>query len=435
MKLTTVPSKGHEQPIGYVAESRVEANNLATTDEEFVAEAEALNDAAEIGALCQDTFDLGVFIRKLATSSAELRSFDQSVKRFIEDVTRVTHEAVQSLDGEVGRITDPDHGVLNEAVDLQLQNLSEAIDHAFDEDDKRSALNRMQEAVRTAATEANEQSTRSLRDLLSVSTGKGPLAELRDTIVREVSAPFVSFGDSLASVDKLLTAENARRDEHVKGTHQGIEFEDALAQTLGELCEVTGDVVTHTGTEPGPSGAKVGDFVVEIHTGGGAEVRIVLECKKRLTPASVDQMRKELDKAAKNRGAAVAVMVLSSESSAPHDMPLWKLAEHRYVVVYDDITRDALALRLAFQQSRSDALATLSTRGDADGLDVDALVARLVEARTLLGHLRQIQAGVTKGRAALDTVKEHAVGMQTELLACLDECDQLAKCTKDAGIL
>ena len=173
--------------------------------------------------------------------------------------------------------------------------------------------------------------------------------------------------------------------------------------------------------------------MVEIHTGGGAEVRIVLECKKRSTPQSVAQMRKELDGAAKNRDAAVAVMVLSSDSSAPHDMPLWKLAEHRYVVVYDDVTRDGLALRLAFQQARSDALATLITRGDADGLDVDALVAKLTEARTLLSHLKQIQSGVTKARAALDLVKEHAVGMQTELLACLDECDQLAKCGVDVG--
>jgi hypothetical protein len=90
-------------------------------------------------------------------------------------------------------------------------------------------------------------------------------------------------------------------------------------------------------------------------------------------------------------------------------------------------------LRLAFQQARSDALSTLSTRGDADSLDVDALVAKLAEARTLLSHLKQIQAGVTKARAGLDLVKEHAVGMQTELLACLDECDRLAKGTQDIG--
>ncbi len=432
MELKTVPNIGRKQPVGYVAEGWVEADNIVTADKEFVAEAETLEDATEIGVLCQQTFDLGVFIRKQATSSAELRSFDERVKRFVEDVTRVTHDAVQSLDGEVGRIIDPDHGVLNEAVDLQLRNLSEAIDRAFDENDKRSALNRVQQAVRAAATDANEQSTRSLRNLLSVSTGDGPLAELRETIVREVSAPFLNLGDSLANVDKLLTAENARRDERM-GTHQGIEFEDALAQTLGELREVTGDVVTHTGTEPGPSGSKVGDYVVEIHTGGGAEVRIVLECKKRSTSPSVAQIRKELDEAARNRDAAVAVMVLSSERSAPHDMPLWKLAEHRYVVVYDDLTRDALALRLAFQQARSDALAMLTTRGDADVLDVDALVAKLTEARTLLSHLKQIQAGVTKARAALDTVKEHAVGMQTELLACLDVCDHLAKCDVEVG--
>ena len=43
MKLKAVPNEGHQQPIGYVAESRVEANHLVTTDPEFVAEAETLN--------------------------------------------------------------------------------------------------------------------------------------------------------------------------------------------------------------------------------------------------------------------------------------------------------------------------------------------------------------------------------------------------------
>ena len=240
MELKAVPHVGRELPVGYVAEGWVEANNLVTADEEFVAEAETLNDATEIGALCQKTFDLGVVIRKLATSSTELRSFDERVKRFIEDVARVTHEAVQSLDGEVCRIIDPEHGVLNEAVDQQLRNLSKAIDRAFDENDKTSALNRVEQAVRAAATEANQLSTQSLRDLLSVSTGDGPLAELRETIVREVSAPFAGLGDLLAKVDKLMAAESARHDESLKGTHQGIEFEEALARMLGELCEVTG---------------------------------------------------------------------------------------------------------------------------------------------------------------------------------------------------
>jgi hypothetical protein len=152
MGIEAIRRSGVEEPVGYVTEGWVEADNLMTGDEEFVAEAETLKDPAQIGALCQKTFDLGVLIRKQATSSADLLSFDERVKRFIDDVSRVTHDAVQSLAGEVGRITDPDHGVLNEAVDQQLRNLAEAIDHAFDADDKKSALNRVEQAVRPTQT-------------------------------------------------------------------------------------------------------------------------------------------------------------------------------------------------------------------------------------------------------------------------------------------
>ena len=94
MGIETIRRSGVEQPVGYVAEGWVEADNLMTGDEEFVAEAETLKDPAQIGALCQKTFELGVLIRKQATSSADLLSFDERVKRFIDDVSRVTHDAV-----------------------------------------------------------------------------------------------------------------------------------------------------------------------------------------------------------------------------------------------------------------------------------------------------------------------------------------------------
>jgi hypothetical protein len=245
-------------------------------------------------------------------------------------------------------------------------------------------------------------------------------------MVREVSAPFTGLSDSLKEVEKLLTAEIARRDEHQRGTQQGIEFEDAVAEELGKLCQVTNDVLIHTGNEPAPGGKKVGDYVVEIHTNRGAQAKIVFECKKRATPLSVARMRQELNTAAANRDAAVAVMVLSGDGTATHHMPLLKVAERRYVVVYDDFTRDAMALRLAFQQARSDALASLVSTADAAGIDVEALVAKLAEARTLLSHLKQIQSGVRAGAKALSTIQDNAVDMQAKLLACLDECDELA---------
>ncbi|BBX69246.1 hypothetical protein [Mycolicibacterium psychrotolerans] len=429
MKLESIPRIGAQQPVGYVTEGTVEAHNLVATDEEFVAAAEALENATEIGALCQQTFNLGVLIRRQATPNVALLSFSERVQRFDEDVQRVTHEAVQALTAEADRIANPDQGVLNEAVNRQLGFLSEAIDRAFDENDKKSALHRVEQAVRKAATEANEQASRSLRDLLSVSTGRGPLAELRETMVREVSAPFAGLSDSLKEVEKLLAAEIARRDEHQRGTQQGIEFEEAVAEELGKLCQITDDILIHTGNEPAAGGNKVGDYVIEIHTNRGAQVKMVFECKKRSTPLSVAKMRDELSTAAKNRDTAVAVMVLSGDGSATHHMPLLKLAEHRYVVVYDDLTRDAMALRLAFQQARSDALATLVTTGDGEGIDLDALVAKLAEARSLLSHLKQIQSGVRAGAKALSAIQDNAVTMQTKLLGCMDDCDQLVKLT------
>jgi len=430
MKLESLPHTDAQQPVGYISDGTVEANNLVTTDEEFVTEAEALNGPGEIGALCQRTFDLGVLIRRQALPNADLVSFSDRVQRFDEGVKRVTDEAVQALADEADRIVNPDQGVLNQAVNQQLGYLSEAIERAFNEDDKKSALSRVEEAVRKATTEANQQASQSLRDLLTASIGHGPLAELRETMVREVSEPYKGLSDSLKEVEKLLTADIATRREHELGTQQGFDFEEAVAAILEKACEVTKDVLIPTGKQPAPGGNKVGDYVIEIHTSGGAQVNIVFECKKRSTPLAVSKMRAELNTAATNRDAAVAVMVLSGDIPGTHHMPLLKLAEHRYAVVYD-LTRDALALRLAFQQARSDALATLITTADAEGIDINAVVAKLAEARSLLKHLKQIQSGVRAGAKALTGIQENAVTMQTKLLGCLDECDRLV--TADGG--
>ena len=95
--------------------------------------------------------------------------------------------------------------------------------------------------------------------------------------------------------------------------------------------------------------------------------------------------------------------------------------------MYDDESRDALALRLAFQQARLDALATVNDRGAVEGIDVEGLIAKLADARKLMNNLQQIQGAVTKGRAAFDVIKDNATVMRAELQSCLDDCDEIAK--------
>jgi hypothetical protein len=409
----------HPPPLGRIDNGRIDADNLFTEDIDFVAEAESLSNERAVGRLCQETFTLGVAVRKYARSSADLISLRDQVKRFEERVAMATEEAIAAVGQEVDRVTDPEGGLLAEAVGREMNNLSSAFEAAFDQNDKTSALGRIEESVSRLSEEMVRQAAGAVRQLLDPGQDESPLGLLRSGIVREVSAPLQQFATSIDQIEKALEVQKAVEVEAEKGTAKGRVFEDLVGAALADAARPAGDQVEATGDTTGfVAGSKVGDYVVVVRSATGPSTRIAFECKD--SKLSNRKLREELDIAAENRQAAVAVIVLASEGIAPYHSPLMKLADRRYAVVYDKDNPDELPLQVAYQMARTAALQALSAT-DAEGVDLDFLAQKVTEAKSLLDQVTQVKQGIGTARSGLDRAATALDAMKGNLKTCLVE--------------
>lgn len=416
-----------EPPVGYIGNGWVEADNIRTSDAQLLAAAEQLDSAEQVGLICQSVFDLGVTVWTLGRSRQISTDLSREVERFRTEVNLATETAVKAIGEQVAIVAEPGTGVLATAVGREVAGLKEAVAEAFDANDKSSALSRIEETVSSVAAVSKAQTVEAVRQVLNPSAATGPLADLRETIVREVSTPLGQVTTTVAQLKEMAAADQARRSERTLGTAQGADYESRVATLLAEMGQSSGDVVIETGAQTGALGAaKVGDHVIELATGDGSTVRVVFESKKRKR-MTMQSIRDELDTAAKNRDASVAVMVLSGDDSAPNRMPFQRVGVGRYTVVYSEETGDTLALRVAYQQARADALAMYRAdrSGQGQPVDLEALLALIGEARNLLDETTRLGAGIRKARSSLDATLKLGEKMRGDIMDILEKCQVL----------
>jgi hypothetical protein len=413
-------------PVGYVGDGWVEAENVRSRDVQLLAAADQMDSAEEIGSLCQSAFDLGVAVWTLSQSRQISTDLSDQVDRFRAEVQSATATAVDAIGQQVATVAEPDTGVLPSAVEREIAGLKKAVADAFDHNDKSSALSRIEESVTNVAAVSKTRTVEAVREVLNPSSGAGPLADFRETIVREVSIPIEQVTSNVAQLKEMASADQARRAERAFGTAQGADYESTVAHLLAEMGQSSGDTVIDAGSQTGARGtSKVGDHVIEIATGDGNVVRVVFESKKR--KMTMQKIRDELDEAAKNRDANVAVMVLSSGDSAPNRMPFQRVGIGRYTVVYSEDTGDALALRVAYQQARADALTLYRAdrKGEERSLDFETLLALIGEARNLLDETTRIGSNIRKAQSSLDATLKIGDKMRADITAILDQCQTL----------
>lgn len=427
LELVESDDQAPEVPVGYVGEGWVEADNIRSREVQLVAAADQLESAEQVGLLCQSVFDLGVAVWTLSQTRQISTDLSVQVDRFRAEVQTATATAVTAIGEQVATVTEPDTGILASAVGREVSGLKQAVADAFDANDKSSALSRIEECVSSVAAASKAQTVEAVRQVLNPSAGAGPLADLRETIVRELSVPLGQVTATVAHLKEMAAADQARRAERAVGTAQGADYETQVATLLAEMAQSSGDVVVETGTQTGTLGtSKVGDHVSEIATGEGSTVRVVFESKKRKR-MTMQSIRDELDTAARNRDANVAVMVLSNDDCAPNRMPFQRVGAGRYTVVYSEDTGDALALRVAYQQARVDALTQYRAdrSGQKQSVDLEALLALIGEARNLLDETSRLGAGIRKARSSLDATLKLGEKMRADITDILDKCQTL----------
>ena len=294
--------------------------------------------------------------------------------------TLATHVGEQSTLMKILRPTETE-GLLNslsQAMQKALEAQRCAILSEFSLDEQDSALARM----KTALEQLLEKSEREQRELRT-----------------EVCA-------SLATL-------HARKDESLKSTRHGLEFEQAVYAMLAQSGQAAGDVVQHTaGTTGLIKNCKVGDVVLTLgpeHAAAGS--RIVVEAKQDASYRLADALA-EIEQARKNRQADVGVFVFSKRTADWQIAPLGRYGNDVVLVWDGDDPASDVILSAGMSLARA-----LCTRAGAERKAIDVDLERM--QRAMLDVEKQVQG--------LEDIRKNAQSIRN----CADKIEDRARIVSD----
>jgi hypothetical protein len=288
--------------------------------------------------------------------------------------------------------------------------LRSMVDELFDEKKRDSAIGR----IGTMLERYFDGDASKLAVLLDPTRLNSPMHQFRE----EIAAGFKALETKLATIEAAAAARGAER---ARSAAKGADFEDLLAEMLGDIARGAGDLLDRTGTDAGAVlKSKKGDFVLTIdpNMARGCDLRVVVEAKDR--PMSTRAIRDELRHARENRGAAVAVAVFTPMHAPAGIAPFSVVAGDVYCVI-DPESPDAATLEAAIRLARLLAIATLAEREVT--VDAVAIGAALTAIREQLEIVRQLKAQLTSISNASKGVLDGLDAMRTGILARVTEAE------------
>ena len=289
--------------------------------------------------------------------------------------TLSAHVGEQSTLMKILRPTETE-GILNalsQAMQKALEAQRNAILSEFSLDEQDSALARM----KTALEQLFEKSEREQRELRT-------------------------------QVCASLAAMHARKDESLKSTRHGLEFEQAVYALLAQTGQAAGDVVRHTaGTTGLIKNCKIGDVVITLgpeHAAAGS--RIVVEAKQDASYRLADALG-EIEQARKNRQADVGVFVFSKRTADWQIAPLGRYGND--VVLVWDCEEPASDVILTAGVSLARALCARAAV-ERKGIDVDfeRMQRAILDVEKQAQGLEEIRKNAQSIRNCADKIEDRA---------------------------
>jgi hypothetical protein len=288
--------------------------------------------------------------------------------------------------------------------------LRSMVDELFDEKKRDSAIGR----IGSMLERYFDGDASKLAMLLDPTRLNSPMHQFR----QEITAGFKGIEERLVAIEAAAAARGAER---ARSAAKGADFEDLLADMLGDIARGAGDLLDRTGLEAGAViKSKKGDFVLTLDGGvtRGCDLRVVLEAKDR--PMSMRAMRDELREARENRGAAVAVAVFTP-AHAPSGVAPFSLVGGDVYCVIDPDAPELATLDAAVRLARLLALATLAEREVS--VDAVAIGAALTAIREQLEVVRQLKSQLTSISNATKAVWTGLDTMRSGILARVAEAE------------
>ena len=254
-----------------------------------------------------------------------------------------------------------------------------------------------------------ESAQRKISSEFSLDEQNSALARMKKELEQLIEKSNKENDEFRTHVRASLAALQARREESLRSTRHGLEFEHALYACVAAAGQAANDIVEHTAGCVGLiRNCKVGDVVITLnaeHAAAGA--RIVIEAKQDASYRLQDALR-EIEEARKNRDAGVGLFVFSTRSCGGEIGPLTRYGND-VVVVWDceDAASDVV-LKAGLSLARA-----LCAKAGADRKALEIDLERMQKA------MREVERQVQ----GMDDIRKHA---QT-IRSCADKIDDRAR--------
>lgn len=345
------------------------------------------------------SMDVDVVRREFETM---LRQSEQANERAAQALDAVLRQNFSDGDGRLPRTLEKFLGDRG-----QLRGF---VSELFDETRRDSAIGRM----RTLLGTYFDGDASRLAQLLDPTRLGSPLHQFRT----EVAEGFGRLNERLTAIE---AAAAARATERARSAAKGADFEALVGDLLGTVTRGSGDILDATGAEAGDVlRSKKGDYLVTLdpRQTGGADLRIVVECKDRAI--SGKQMRDELVEARRNRSAAVALVVFTPQHAPAGIAPFDVRRDDVYCVI-DPAAPDPAILEAALRLARLLALASL--RDHEVELDAAAVSGALAAIRNQLDGIRGLKMQLTTIGTAAREITSGLDRMREAVLTSVGEAE------------
>jgi hypothetical protein len=377
--------------------------------------------AGDRGPLVERALRIGLLALQDVGVTVNVDAVRSEFERMVRQAEQVNERAAQALELTLRTNFADGDGRLPRTLEKFLGDrgaLRSMVDELFDEKKRDSAIGR----IGTMLERYFDGDASKLATLLDPTRLNSPMHQFRS----EIAAGFKSLEERLVAIEAAAAARGAER---ARSAAKGIDFEDLLADMLGDIARGAGDLVDRTGLEAGSIlKSKKGDFVLTIDPGvaRGCDLRVVIEAKDR--PMSARAMRDELREARENRGAAVGVAVYTPAHAPAGVAPFSVLAGDVHCVIDPDAP-EAATLEAAIRLARLLALATLAERDVS--VDAIAIAAALTAIREQLEVVRALKTQLTSISNATKAVWTGLDTMRAGILARVSEAESEIRATQE----
>jgi len=344
----------------------------------------------------------------------EFVTLKESFSKTLEETDEIIREKLKSN-------FDPESGIMSQVLEKYLGD-GGSLSDLFDEQNNESAVSK----IKTIFSEYFDEDASTVVRLLDPNNDKSPLSSFKKEIM-----------DRLFAIEKEIvakeTAHLAVKEEARKGTRKGFEYEDMVFPEIEKIARILGDTCIPTGKDVGQTlNSKLGDFVVTLnpsHT-GGATLKIAFEAKDK--EMYLSSLLDELELAKKNRGAGIAVGIISGNAvlkDVNNDIGVFRDYPNNITVcVLDRETLDPVALEVAYKLARTKLMLGLKAREmKSESIDLVSINTLIDEINNKLNEFTSIKSTLTKATGAIDSAKTQIDNMKSELMSKLEELAEKSK--------